>query len=46
MGRSYTVEDTVEGYLSTLCEQQAGQQAGLVTGLLIGQVRLYTNIYM
>ncbi|XP_042354388.1 protein odr-4 homolog [Plectropomus leopardus] len=33
MGRSYIVEDTVEGYLSKLCEQQAGS----VTGLLIGQ---------
>ncbi|XP_059201394.1 protein odr-4 homolog [Centropristis striata] len=35
MGRSYIVEDAVEGYLSKLCEQQ--QQAGSVTGLLIGQ---------
>ncbi|KAA8587552.1 hypothetical protein FQN60_016414, partial [Etheostoma spectabile] len=33
MGRSYIVEDAVEGYLSKLCEQQAGS----VTGLLIGQ---------
>ncbi|XP_044074401.1 protein odr-4 homolog [Siniperca chuatsi] len=33
MGRGYIVEDAVEGYLSKLCEQQAGP----VTGLLIGQ---------
>ncbi|XP_039672720.1 protein odr-4 homolog [Perca fluviatilis] len=33
MGRSYIVEDAVEGYLSKLCEQQAGS----ITGLLIGQ---------
>ncbi|TKS80383.1 Protein odr-4 -like protein [Collichthys lucidus] len=33
MGRSYIVEDAVEGYLSNLCEQQAAP----VTGLLIGQ---------
>lgn len=33
MGRGYIVEDTVERYLSKLCEQQAGP----VTGLLIGQ---------
>ncbi|XP_037537419.1 protein odr-4 homolog [Nematolebias whitei] len=33
MGRSYIVEDDVEGYLSKLCSQQAGT----VTGLLIGQ---------
>lgn len=36
MGRGYIVEDAVEGYLSKLCEQQAGP----VTGLLIGQVTL------
>lgn len=34
MGRGYIVEDAVEGYLSELCQQQAGP----VTGLLIGQV--------
>ncbi|XP_028283520.1 protein odr-4 homolog [Parambassis ranga] len=33
MGRGYVVEDAVEGYLSKLCEQQAGP----ITGLLIGQ---------
>ncbi|XP_040000166.1 protein odr-4 homolog [Xiphias gladius] len=33
MGRGYIVEDAVERYLSKLCEQQAGP----VTGLLIGQ---------
>uniref|UniRef100_A0A087XJA1 Protein odr-4 homolog n=1 Tax=Poecilia formosa TaxID=48698 RepID=A0A087XJA1_POEFO len=33
MGRSYIVEDDVEGYLSKLCSQLAGP----VTGLLIGQ---------
>ncbi|XP_023259816.1 protein odr-4 homolog [Seriola lalandi dorsalis] len=33
MGRGYIVEDAVEGYLSKLCQQQAGP----VTGLLIGQ---------
>uniref|UniRef100_A0A4W6EA02 Protein odr-4 homolog n=1 Tax=Lates calcarifer TaxID=8187 RepID=A0A4W6EA02_LATCA len=33
MGRGFIVEDAVEGYLSKLCEQQAGP----VTGLLIGQ---------
>lgn len=33
MGRGYIVEDSVEGYLSKLCEQHAGP----VTGLLIGQ---------
>ncbi|XP_069029338.1 protein odr-4 homolog [Embiotoca jacksoni] len=33
MGRGYIVEDAVEGYLSKLCEQQAGP----VSGLLIGQ---------
>uniref|UniRef100_A0A3B5LM46 Protein odr-4 homolog n=1 Tax=Xiphophorus couchianus TaxID=32473 RepID=A0A3B5LM46_9TELE len=33
MGRSYIVEDDVEGYLSRLCSQLAGP----VTGLLIGQ---------
>ncbi|XP_054888550.1 protein odr-4 homolog isoform X2 [Poeciliopsis prolifica] len=33
MGRSYIVEDDVEGYLSKLCSQPAGP----VTGLLIGQ---------
>ncbi|KAM9349166.1 protein odr-4 homolog [Symphorus nematophorus] len=33
MGRGYIVEDAVEGYLSKQCEQQAGP----VTGLLIGQ---------
>ncbi|XP_026231303.1 protein odr-4 homolog [Anabas testudineus] len=33
MGRGYIVEDIVEGYLTKLCEQQAGT----VTGLLIGQ---------
>ncbi|KAM9323548.1 protein odr-4 homolog isoform 1-T3 [Pholidichthys leucotaenia] len=33
MGRGYVVEEAVEGYLSQLC----GQQAGPVTGLLIGQ---------
>lgn len=33
MGRGYIVDDAVEGYLSKLCEQQAGP----VTGLLIGQ---------
>uniref|UniRef100_A0A3P8SRE2 Protein odr-4 homolog n=1 Tax=Amphiprion percula TaxID=161767 RepID=A0A3P8SRE2_AMPPE len=33
MGRGYIVEDTVERYLSKLCEQQAGP----ATGLLIGQ---------
>uniref|UniRef100_A0A672HT94 Protein odr-4 homolog n=1 Tax=Salarias fasciatus TaxID=181472 RepID=A0A672HT94_SALFA len=33
MGRGFIVEDAVEGYLSQLCEQQAGP----VTGLLIGQ---------
>ncbi|XP_051262268.1 protein odr-4 homolog [Dicentrarchus labrax] len=33
MGRGYIVEDTVEGYVSKLCEQQVGP----VTGLLIGQ---------
>ncbi|KAG7235750.1 hypothetical protein INR49_002252 [Caranx melampygus] len=33
MGRGYIVEDAVEGYLSELCQQQAGP----VTGLLIGQ---------
>lgn len=33
MGRSYIVEDAVEGYLTKLCEQQAAP----VTGLLIGQ---------
>ncbi|XP_033505465.1 protein odr-4 homolog [Epinephelus lanceolatus] len=33
MGRGYIVEDAVEGYLTKLCEQQAGA----VTGLLIGQ---------
>ncbi|CAK6969429.1 protein odr-4 homolog isoform X2 [Scomber scombrus] len=33
MGRGYIVEGAVEGYLSKLCEQQAGP----VTGLLIGQ---------
>ncbi|XP_063742142.1 protein odr-4 homolog isoform X2 [Eleginops maclovinus] len=33
MGRSYIVEDAVEGYLSELCEQRAGS----VTGLLLGQ---------
>ncbi|XP_068557895.1 protein odr-4 homolog [Cebidichthys violaceus] len=32
MGRSYIVEDAVEGYLTKQCEQ-----AGPVTGLLIGQ---------
>lgn len=36
MGRGYIVEDAVERYLSKLCEQQAGP----VTGLLIGQVSL------
>lgn len=36
MGRSYMVEEAVEGYLSHLCEQQPGP----VTGLLIGQVRV------
>ncbi|XP_070775394.1 protein odr-4 homolog [Enoplosus armatus] len=33
MGRSYIVEDAVEGYLSKLCERQGVP----VTGLLIGQ---------
>ncbi|KAF3858859.1 hypothetical protein F7725_012060, partial [Dissostichus mawsoni] len=33
MGRSYIVEDAVEGCLSKLCEQKAGS----VTGLLLGQ---------
>ncbi|TNN60414.1 Protein odr-4 [Liparis tanakae] len=33
MGRSYIVEEAVEGYLTRQCEQQAGP----VTGLLIGQ---------
>ncbi|XP_026170274.1 protein odr-4 homolog [Mastacembelus armatus] len=33
MGRSYIVEDAVEGYLSKLCKQQASP----ITGLLIGQ---------
>uniref|UniRef100_A0A3Q3J0A5 Protein odr-4 homolog n=1 Tax=Monopterus albus TaxID=43700 RepID=A0A3Q3J0A5_MONAL len=33
MGRSYIVEDAVEGYLCKLCEQQTSP----VTGLLIGQ---------
>ncbi|XP_028328138.1 protein odr-4 homolog isoform X2 [Gouania willdenowi] len=33
MGRGYIVEEAVEGYLSKLCEQQAGP----ITGLLIGQ---------
>ncbi|KAM4552028.1 protein odr-4 homolog isoform 1-T4 [Odontesthes bonariensis] len=33
MGRGYIVEEVVEGYLSKLCSQQAGP----VTGLLIGQ---------
>ncbi|XP_054458299.1 protein odr-4 homolog isoform X2 [Anoplopoma fimbria] len=33
MGRSYIVEDAVEGYLTKQCEQKAGP----VTGLLIGQ---------
>ncbi|XP_022624652.1 protein odr-4 homolog [Seriola dumerili] len=33
MGRGYIVEEAVEGYLSKLCQQQAGP----VTGLLIGQ---------
>lgn len=37
MGRGYIVEEAVEGYLSKLCDQQAGP----VTGLLIGQVRSY-----
>lgn len=36
MGRSYIVEDDVEGYLSKLCSQQADT----VTGLIIGQVSL------
>ncbi|RVE62032.1 hypothetical protein OJAV_G00173260 [Oryzias javanicus] len=34
MGRVYIVDEDVEGYLSKLCSQQ---QAGPVTGLLIGQ---------
>lgn len=42
MGRSYIVDDDVEGYLSKLCSQQAG----LVTGLLIGQVSFNTNTYI
>ncbi|XP_054623715.1 protein odr-4 homolog [Dunckerocampus dactyliophorus] len=33
MGRGYTVDDTVEVYLSKLCDQQADN----ITGLLIGQ---------
>ncbi|XP_034411316.1 protein odr-4 homolog isoform X2 [Cyclopterus lumpus] len=33
MGRSYIVEEAVEGYLTKQCEQKAGP----VTGLLIGQ---------
>ncbi|XP_070701152.1 protein odr-4 homolog [Pempheris klunzingeri] len=32
MGRGYIVEDAVEGYLSKLCEQQAGPVAGLLIG--------------
>lgn len=40
MGRFYIVEDTVEEYLSKLCSQQAVP----VTGLIIGQVSLNTNI--
>lgn len=40
MGRGCIVQDDVEGYLSKLCEQKADP----VTGLLIGQVPVYTNI--
>lgn len=36
MGRGFIVEESVEGYLSQLCEKAVNP----ITGLLIGQVRL------